>query len=160
MTATVYGVREALRELRKVDATLRRQLQAEMRQAAGPLRQAITAGIPRGAPLSGMNNRGRLGWKNPHRLSTRTGGRRNRGRNTIPLLRVLVLSPAVQMADMAAEAVTPQGAAMLDNLPGGASRYVWPAARRALPAVSADAAAVCDRIMTAVNRELARPPTR
>lgn len=154
---TVYGVREALAELRQVDTELRRALQSELRNTAGPLKSALAAAIPAGPPLSGMAHRGRTGWTRPHRFSVRTGGRSRRGRDTIPLLRLLVMSPAVQIADMAATGRTPQGAALVANLPGQPSRYVWPAADRALPAITGDVKRVCEKIAAATSRRLLTP---
>lgn len=146
----VIGVKLALRELRQIDPTLRKQLQAEMRQAAAPMKASLTAGIPKAAPLSGL---GRW-WGNPHRYSVRTGGRARRG-GSIPLLRVQVRSRGVSLADMAATGRSSQGAALVANLGGGPSRYVWPAAERALPRVNSQARQVADKIMRSVNRRLA-----
>lgn len=145
---TVYGVRESLRELRRIDPDLRRALQKDMRKAAAPVTGQLSASIPAGAPLSGLAR----WWQRPHRYSVRTGGRA-RG-DQIPMLRVSVKSRGPVLADMAATGHTPQGRALVTNLGGRASRYVWPAAERALPAAVAAATTVCEQITDAANRRL------
>jgi len=156
MPSTVYGVRESLAELRRVDPELRRALQRDLRGAAQPMRAAIVAGIPAAPPLSGLAR----WWIRPRRVSTRTGGRPMRGRDLIPLLRVSARAGAVRMTDMARRPHSKQGAAMIRGLGRSASRYVYPAAESAMPQVSRAVADVCARIVQQTDRRLLQIGTK
>jgi len=107
---------------------------------------------------------------------TRSSGRSD----TTSLVRVRVGSPAVVMADMAGRSgrfldagykgtgrtkeypykggsrthrVNGQGRAMIKNLGGSASRYVWPAAEQSIPAVKAQIEQVLARAYQVINRK-------
>lgn len=107
---------------------------------------------------------------------TRSSGKSN----VTSLVRVQVASPAVVMADMAGKSnrfldagykgtgrtreypykggsrthrVNGQGRAMIRNLGGSASRYVWPAADNKLPAVKARIEAILRKAYLDINRK-------
>lgn len=149
-TVTVFGVRETLRELRRVDPELRRRLQRDLRGAAEPMRSAIIKNIPAAAPLSGLAS----WWARPHRVGIRTGGRAKWGRDTIPLIRLQVRARGPVMVDMARVGRTPQGRALIRNIGGSASRYVYPAVESAMPATRRAVLAVCERIVSETDRRL------
>jgi hypothetical protein len=133
------------RELNKIDSGLKKALVRDIKEVAKPVQSAVKSAIPVVAPLSGLNNRGRLGWtpdkgKKPNdvRIVYRSGSRRNAGIIT-SLVSVNVGSAAVTMIDIAGKrnpnGRDPRGAALIRNLGKQPSRYAWPAAETALPAV-------------------------
>jgi len=141
----ITDVQKLQRELMKIDPELRKALQREIKDVARPVFERVKSAIPTVAPLSGMNNSGRLGWnpltgKKPNdvRIVYRAGSKRNAGMVT-SLVSVNVGSPVVSMIDMAGKARPngrrASGASMIRHLGRKPSRYVWPAAEEALPAV-------------------------
>jgi hypothetical protein len=141
----ITDVAKLQRELMKIDPELRKALQREIKDVAQPVFERVKSAIPPVAPLSGMNNRGRLGWqpatgKKPDdvRIVYRAGSKRNAGMVT-SLVSVNVGSPVVSMIDMAGKTRPlgrkPVGGIMISRLGRKPSRYVWPAAEEALPAV-------------------------
>jgi hypothetical protein len=140
------------RELMKIEPELKKQLVRDIKQIAEPVQSAIKSAIPVVAPLSGLNNNGRLGWtpykgKKPGAVSIvyRSGSKR-----TAPLVTSLVSvnvgSAGMTMIDVAGKrnpnGRNARGAALIRNLGKQPSRYVWPAAETALPAVEGKIEAV------------------
>ena len=151
----LVGVNEMIRELKKVEPELYRQLRKDLIQDVKPLFAAIKSAVPGVAPLSGMNNNGRLGWGKPIRVTAKINLKRRRGFSS--LLTVKTTNAAVEMVDMAGSASsgqTPQGRAMIANLPGKHSRYVWPTAKRYLPEITAAANRTLERYSKIKNRTL------
>ena len=141
----ITDIQKLQRELMKIDPELRKALQREIKDVAKPVSERVRSAIPYTAPLSGMNNRGRLGWQpnggkkpNDVRIVYRAGSKRNAGMVT-SLVSVNVGSAVVSMIDMAGKArpmgKTLSGGSMIRHLGRKPSRYVWPAAEEALPAV-------------------------
>jgi hypothetical protein len=141
----ITDIQKLQRELMKIEPELKKQLVRDIKQVAEPVYQAVKSSIPTVAPLTGMNNAGRLGWtpssgKKPAdvRIVYRSGSKR-----TAPLVTSLVSvnvgSAVISMIDMAGKRSpsgrTPQGRAMIRGLGRSPSRYVWPAAERSLPQV-------------------------
>jgi hypothetical protein len=133
------------RELMKIEPELKKAMVKDIKQVAVPVQSAIKSAIPQVAPLSGMNNRGRLGWnttvgKRPGTVSIvyRSGSKRSAPLVT-SLVSVNVGSAVMVMSDMAGKrnpnGRNARGAAMIRGLSRQPSRYVWPAAERALPQV-------------------------
>ena len=146
-TIVATDVAKLQRELMKISPEIKKRLIRDIKQVAEPVKNKVKSAIPTIAPLSGMNNRGRLGWqpamgKKPGdvRIVYRAGSKRNAGLVT-SLVSVNVGSAVVVMSDMAGKrnpnGRNARGAAMIRNLSGkGAgrpSRYAWPAAEEALP---------------------------
>ena len=131
------------RELMKIEPELKKRLVRDIKQVAEPVKNKVKSAIPTIAPLSGMNNRGRLGWQpatgkkpNDVRIVYRAGSKRNAGL-VKSLVSVNVGSAVVVMSDMAGKrnpmGRNARGAAMIRNLGRKPSRYAWPAAEEALP---------------------------
>lgn len=149
------GVNEMIRELRATEPEIYRQLRKDLIQDVKPLYAVIKSRIPPIAPLSGMYHNGRTRWNQPVRVSAKINLRRRAGVTT--LLSVRTMSPAVEMVDMAGSASdgnTPQGRAMIANLSGKASRYVWPAANSFLPEIIKAANATIERYSKIKNARL------
>jgi hypothetical protein len=151
----VYGVRETMNELRKVSPALYRETMKQMKSAAAPMVSAVKGSMPAGAPLSGMEHKGRTGWSTP-KVSVRYGGRAPRFGNTetIPLLRIRVDGVAPVMADMAANGQTTAGLAMVAALGGSPSRYAWPGAESQQGRVTAEVLQACENVMRETNQHL------
>jgi hypothetical protein len=157
----VYGVRETLKELKDIDKKLYWQAINEVKAAAEPLRSQINTAIPSSAPLSGMNHKGRTGWTNRNtRTQTKVGGRKAKNANEWALVSIRVMSAAGQIADMSGAGSggnSGRGAAMIRGLNaagGQASRYVWPTANRAVPAITMAVLDAVRIVESRVNKNL------
>jgi hypothetical protein len=125
MTTQVYGVRETLAALKTVEPELRKQAMKQIRDAARPMKAAIEAKLPTAPPLSHMDNDGRLGWRNAdRRVKIKVGGRKSRGRDEWPLVRLSLVSAPVALFDMAGRKSSNDLSAQLDRF-GSASRAAW-----------------------------------
>lgn len=124
-----------LKALKSIDPELRKQFVRRVKEIGKPVDSAIKANLPTVAPLSGMNNNGRLGWgvgkaSNNTTLSFKATGSKTAA--VTPLLSVRVNSPATAMADIAGRkgsGSTRAGKVLIARLNAirNASRYVWPA---------------------------------
>lgn len=180
MADVVYSnVRELHRRLDAIDPALKKAMVKDAKLAAKPLQTGIKAAIPTVSPLSGANNSGRLGWGSTKpvksvTISYRTG--RSKTTAITSLLSVKVNSPSVALMDYAGRKprgpvrqvtrpyaykgttrqhrVNGQGEAMMDrlNMLRRASRFAWPAAERALPAVQAQVKGILDRAQQRISR--------
>lgn len=140
----VYSnVRELTRRLKAIDPELRKALVRDAKKVAKPVATEIANNIPVAAPLSGMEKPGRLNWEQSsnrkgQRIRTKTvrtkfSASGSKKTAVTSLVKVQVMSPAVSMVDMARRGRTRAGIAMVNNLAGRASRFVWPAAEKKLP---------------------------
>lgn len=180
MGDVVYtNVRELHRRLDAIDPALKKAMVKDAKLAAKPLQTGIKTAIPTVSPLSGFNNSGRLGYGvgKPAKsvtVSYRTG--RSKISAITSLLSVKVNSPAVALMDYAGRKprgavrqvtrpyaykgttrqhrVNGQGEAMIDRLNQvrRASRFAWPAAERALPAIQAQVKGILDRASQRIGR--------
>jgi hypothetical protein len=150
----VYGVREAMAELRTIDEKLYFKSQQRMKNAAKPMRDSIDKSFPRQSPFAGRNrdgwtHNGRTSWTQGHKTTIVYGGRRyKRGDRDWPLVRILARGAAAEMWDMAGSGLL--GAA----LDGNPSRGVWPAAERHADDVAAAIKKAADDVAEYVNRRL------
>jgi hypothetical protein len=137
-------INQFLRSLKQVDPDFRKTLVKRVKEIGKPVETAIKSELPVIAPLSGMNNNGRLGWGigkpvNSTTLSFKATASRYKA--VTPLLRVIVNSPATVVADMAgrrSSGSTPSGRNMIKVMNARArraSRYVYPAGEKAKPGV-------------------------
>lgn len=124
-TPQVYGVRETLAALKDIEPALRKEAMKSIRDAARPMKAAIEAKLPTQAPLSHMDNDGRLGWRNAdRRVKIKVGGRKGRGRDEWPLLRLSLVSAPISLFDMAGRKTSNPLASQLNRY-GDASRAAW-----------------------------------
>jgi hypothetical protein len=180
MADVVYSnVRELHRRLDAIDPAIKKAMIKDAKLAAKPLQTGIRSAIPSISPLSGFENSGRLGYGSgkPAKsvtISYRTG--RSKRTAITSLLSVKVNSPAVALMDYAGRKprgpvrnvtrpyaykggtrthrVNGQGEAMIDklNMMRRASRFAWPAAERALPAVQAQVKGILERASQRISR--------
>lgn len=163
----MLDVRELQRRMKAIEPRIRTEFMRDIKAVGLPLESDVKSAIGTIEPLSGMlKDKGRLGWGNKYapdkttiQFRTSMGGRSL----TTTLLRVKIWSPAVIISDMAGRSGRYIGAGRRnDNSPpstrrrnaninkgnafirslneangGKASRKIWPAAERSLPAVSA-----------------------
>jgi hypothetical protein len=156
------NVRELTRRLKAIDPALRKALVRDLKKVAKPVQDRITNAIPMRAPLSGMNGRGRLSWDNsvnkkgqrvPARktaLKFRQGGSRRAA--VTSLVSVQAMSPALAMVDTARNARSTQGTVLISKLMGRPSRYVWPAAEKALPEAQMQADKILKQAAIVISR--------
>ena len=173
----VYGVRETLAEIRKVDQDLFFAIRAHMKRTGDILGNRVIMSSPMTGPTSGFrNHRGRTAWK-PGTFKTEVSGRNARkgATGSTPLLSVKFGGAALNIADMAGKAnkvgkkvtnfyewrgtirrhkVTTQGQIMIAALGGRPSRYIWSEAEGQLPLIQASVLAGVEEYMTSVNRKL------
>lgn len=170
----VYGVRETLAEIKAIDEKLYFQCIKEIKQVTEPLSDAISASFPTNPPMSGMANRGRLGYKKP-KVTSKFGGRRPKDKDEWSLVKIIVSGAAAQMIDLAANSdnggksrsykvngqnrshrKNGQGDQMIRNLNsyGQPSRYVWPTANKMLPMISLAVFQAIEEVSRIVNKNL------
>jgi len=140
----VRGLQESLRELRRLDPELRKEIGRDIQRLVKPVAQEINRSIPTTAPLSGMNHAGRTGWVNRRNVAVRTDTRRPRrapserpGTSTVSVVKIATRGAPVAITDMAGRAGGNQSrrgaayqrpnfaAALTTALGRPASRYVW-----------------------------------
>jgi hypothetical protein len=173
----VYGIRETLAEIRKVDQDLFFAIRGHMKKAGDNLGNRVISNSPMLGPTKGFkNHRGRTAWK-PGTFKTEVSGRNARKgvSGSTPLLAVRFGGVAFNIADMAGKAnktakpvteiydwrgtrrrhkVTTQGKAMISALGGSPSRYIWSEAEGQLPMIQQSVLSGVEEYMTQVNRNL------
>jgi hypothetical protein len=173
----VYGIRETLAEIRKVDQDLFFAIRAHMKRTGDILGNRVIMSSPMTAPISGFrNHQGRTAWK-PGTFKTEVSGRNARKGVTgsTPLLSVKFGGAALNIADMAGKknqvrkpvtefydwrgtrrrhAVTTQGKSMISALGGRPSRYIWAEAEGQLPFIQQSVLSGVQEYMDKVNRNI------
>ena len=146
----IEGLAQTLKEIGKVDKSLRRAMGKEIRAAADPLKKAAQRRLP-DAPLSGWTS-GRYAYSQAKARSgvkIKIGGRGRSSGGTGSVFGGTTESPLVTMVqsnaggavyDMAgrkSSGTSPQGRAFISGLNrhGGGSRSMWPAAEEQLSTV-------------------------
>lgn len=172
-TSQVYGVRETLKEIKAIDEKLYFACVKQIKDVTTPLSDAISASFPANAPMSGMANRGRLGYKKP-KVTSKFGGRKDKNKDEWGLVKIIVWGANAQMIDTAANPDNTgkayykvngtarshkkngQGDQMIRNLNsyGSPSRFVWPTANKMLPMISAQVLQAIEDVSKIVNKNL------
>jgi hypothetical protein len=144
MSIEVKGLQESLRELRRLDPELRKEIGRDIQRLVKPVAAEINASIPVSPPLSGMAHSGRTGWTNRRTVSVRTDTRRPRrsmteppGTSTVAVVKIVTRGAPVAITDMAGRAGGSQSrrdaryqrpgfaSALTAAIGRPASRYVW-----------------------------------
>jgi hypothetical protein len=173
----VYGVRETLAEIRKVDQDLFFAIRVHMKRTGDILGNRVIMSSPMTAPISGFrNHRGRTAWK-PGSFKTEVSGRNARrgATGSTPLLSVKFGGAAFNIADMAGKknqvrkpvteiydwrgtrrqhTVTTQGKSMVSALGRRPSRYIWSEAEGQLPMIQQSVLSGVQEYMDTVNRNI------
>ena len=167
-SVTVVGVKDALRELGKIEPDLKKQIHKDVKTILRPVVDEAKRAMP-ATPLSGMARSWRPDVRRellfPYdqaQVQRSIGARfntRKRG-NSLAVIAVVMKSAAGTIYDMAGKrgGKTPQGRAMIANLEarfGKASRGMWPAYERNADAVNEAMERVVDVVTDAANRRIA-----
>jgi hypothetical protein len=147
----VRGLRETLIELRQLDAEVYKQINSDIKNAAGPFARGIESGLPKSLPIKGFTHNGATAFKtSENKTDVKISVKKPRSDRPTSLLKVIVKGRGLAIADMAghpksrytpksrsaASARRPtgyrmngQGAGLKRKLgPTQGSRFVWPAA--------------------------------
>lgn len=158
----VYGVKDTLKELKKLDPSLYWASVQKIKSAAEPMRSAIATSIPVAAPMTGWHKKGRLGWRPATtRVATQYGDRYNPQTRKRAIVRVVLSGASASLYDMAAKSRSgKQGEAFIRNLndSGKASRAAWPVANRMIPRIQAAVVAASKEVMAELNKNLVTRP--
>ena len=178
-----YGVKEMIAILKQAEPELYKQFRKDARLIAAPAVSAVRSSIPTVAPLSGMIGNGRVSWSPAKVTLSITPGQRSRafGSTTANLAAIITRGSTGQglvIADMAGKGhstnkrlktraypykggtrqhrINGQGQAMIRNLPGRPSRFVYPPMERKLPEIRAEFAKSVERMAQTINYKIAR----
>ena len=158
VTIQVEGLRDALRELHKLDPKLKWKAVNALKAAGRPLLAEPMQNYPTSPPLSGWSPRGRTGYngaKARSGLQVRVGGRIPKGSRVAPAVTLVQRNAGASIYDIAGlrngygrrSEAGARGRAMIDKLNadhGRAQRGLW----RARPEIMA---AAQDVLVQAVN---------
>jgi hypothetical protein len=171
MTIQVKGVAETLRELGKINPSLKKELNKDIRAILKPLLSEINQSIPTSPPLSGMAHNGRTGWGNRKnsviKIDTRKPRRNlNEPRMSVPvnIVRITTKGAPVAIVDMAGKAggrvskrepkyQRPNFANALADNP---SRFMWAKAADSLSMIEREMNDTIKRVVRDANQEMAR----
>jgi len=165
----VTGVREALRTLGKIDKEQRKEAVKELKQAGAPMVAVARLQYPTRAPLSGMDNNGRLGYK-PGRVrqqvSVKVGGKQPPSKDRYPIITLQQTNAAAQLFSMAGmsnnrwsratNAGQRQFSEKLALRWGKAQRGMWRQVRLIRTLANQGLNQAANNVMAAANRELIR----
>lgn len=178
------GVKETLKMMQQIEPEMYKQLRKDIRTIAKPAVSAIKSSVPAVAPLSGMMHNGRTAWTGVQVSVNITPAQRSRafGSTTANLVAISSTGKTAQygfdIADMAGRGsgygrrprsvtrpyvrngrtmqhrLNGQGQAMIRNLPGAPSRYVYPSIEGQLPAIIVLVAKSLEEAALKINRKL------
>lgn len=181
----LVGVKETLAELKRVQPEVYKQLVKDIKRIAQPAVTRISNAIPSVAPLSGMNHNGKSAWSDV-KVDVRVtpSSRAGMGGTEARLVQIETKSTGdhygVEMADMAGRGSgtgrrpsnlskpferngktirytkNGQGQAMIRNLRGSASRYVYPSVELVTPQIQSEVLQSLDKAALSINRKLDR----
>lgn len=171
------GLKQALKEIQKVDPALRRQITKDIKEAMNPLVSAIKDSIPPSAPLSGQKGYSRTSWKNEAKnvvvkVDTRKARNRNlsQGANyeSVATVKITAKGAALSMTDMAGRGANqtrnknpyrarPNFASALNSKLGrGPSRFVWARSDDFLDAVTANVDKIVQEVMGETQKRIVK----
>jgi hypothetical protein len=164
VTVPIYGLKEAIKELKEIDPKLRTQLSRDYSRVMKPVIAEIKATLPKDAPVSGMyrswvtkSGYRMLPWQNnyPAKISARINTKNVKefgGFTTNLGTFVLKYQGALAVViDMAQNGRL--GAAITAKL-GQRSRYVYPAWTKNENDVNREMGRIVEDVMNTVNRNL------
>jgi hypothetical protein len=161
MDKSPSGFVQMQRELKALDAGLVSAMQKEAKAIAKPGADKVKSRIPSVAPLSGMINRGRLGWnvgKRTNNVTVAYSTRRSKISATTSLVSIRVNSPIAALIDVAGKGHgtrSKRGDSMVNLLKSkGVSNYAWPAVEQEIPSMAAEIRLVLNKYADMVSRKL------
>ena len=165
----VTGVRESLRVLGKIDKEQRKEAVKELKAGGAPMVQVARLQYPMRAPLSGMDDNGRLGYK-PGRVqqqvSVKVGGKQPPSKDRYPVVTLQQTNAAAQLFSMAgmsnnaySRATNAGQRQFSDKLAlrwGKAQRGMWRQVRLIRTLATTSLGVAAKNVVEAANRELSR----
>jgi hypothetical protein len=171
MTIQVKGVGETLRELGKINPSLKKELNKDIRNILKPLLAEINQSIPSSPPLSGMAHNGRTGWSKRKNSVIKIDSRKprrnlNQPRMSVPvnIVRIMTKGAPVAIVDMAGKAggssskreAKYQRPMFANLLPGEPSRFMWAKAADSLSMIEKEMDSTIKAVVLRANQEMAR----
>jgi hypothetical protein len=167
----VYGIKNALKELNKIDKSLRREITKDYKQIVKSVIDDAKSVIPSDAPLSGLNRKwktksgheiiGEGGWKQSvaqkllvAKISTRRVKEFKGNTVNVGTFRLVWSGIANQTYDIAGRKSSNALGRALANRWGSASRVMWPSYEKNKSQVDDEMLRLCERVMNEVNRNL------
>lgn len=165
---TVYGMKEALKELNNVDKSLKRQITQDFNKLTDPLRTYIEGQIPYDPPLSGMGRQWitKSGFKmfpwdghiSATMVKAKINGKRPRtykGNTTnLNVFYVVWRGMANTVFDMAGRRRKNNLGDSLEQEIGKASRIMYPAFKKYEPEIQQGMLDIVEKVGKSVNRSL------
>jgi hypothetical protein len=157
----VSGLKEALKEINKLDKKLRREITKDFEKAVSPMVDAMRADVPLTPPLSGFANKSRTQWKKNEQknIKVKIDTRRARNRNmaqgaqyeSLGVVKIRAMSAGLSIFDMAGKngSKTTRGENMVETLQarfGNPSRIMWPNAEKHAQEVEVNLEAVVRKV--------------
>ena len=172
MKADVVGLKEALRDLNKLDRELRKEINRDIQRVVRPIAKILDERIPKTPPLSGWQTSGGKKPWNPKKFTVRTDARaprRRPGRPMHPVLSVVRIASTgstVAIADMAGKAggvvsrrqpnmQRPNFSKVLTARLGPPSRFAWRDIDEMVKEANDNLKPIIKRVEDALNRDLA-----
>jgi hypothetical protein len=170
------GLKQALREIQKVDPALRRQITKDIKNAMTPLLSAIKDSIPSSAPLQGQKHNGRTGWKAESKnVTIKVDTRKARSRNlakgaqfeSVGTVKITAKGAALSMTDMAGRGpnqtrnknplrARPNFAQDLTSKLRTPSRFVWARSDDYLDEITRNVDKIVIEVMDQTNKRMVK----
>ena len=157
-TVTVVGVKDAMRQLQKIEPDLAKQIKKDFKEIVKPVVGDARSRVVN-LPLSGFRRNWKAGKLLPWSQSAVSRSiiarysNRRRG-NSLAVFSVTMKSPAGTIFDIAGRKSANRLGAALDSLYGRASRLMWPTYERHANQVNKNMADLVEKITDAANRRL------
>ena len=157
-TVTVVGVKDAMRELQKIEPGLATRIKKDFKDIVKPVVGDARSQVVN-LPLSGFRRNWKAGKLLPWSQSAVSRSiiarysNRRRG-NSLAVFSVTMKSPAGTIFDIAGRKSANRLGAALDSLYGRASRLMWPTYERHANQVNKNMADLVEKITDAANRRL------
>lgn len=173
----VYGIKNALKELNKIDKSLRREITKDYKEIVKSVINDAKAAIPSNAPLSGFERKwktksgheiiGEGGWKQAvaqkllvAKISTRRVKEFRGNTVNVGTFRLVWSGLANQTFDIAGRKANNALSRALATRWGSASRVMWPSYEKNKSQVDDEMLKLCERVMNEVNRNLVTAPVK
>lgn len=161
LSLEVVGVKQALRDLGRLEPDARKLLQKDFKEQLRPLADRARDHLPAEPPLSGMTS-GRLAWSKKSRSGVKiaTSGR-NRRTGTLTVAALVNTDAAGSVFDIAGRRRSGRTAAgrvfvrQLTSRFGRPSRSLWPTAERNQDLIEQAVSDLVGRVEAELNRRLA-----
>lgn len=157
-SVTVVGIKEAIRDLQKVEPDTAKEIKKEFKAIVKPVVDAARSQVKE-MPLSGFARNWKAGRIFPwvqgsvNKSIIARFSNRKRG-NSLAVFSVTMKSPAGTIFDMAGRGSSNRLASALDQLAGRPSRLMWPTYERHADAVNDNLKQLVEKITDETNRRL------